>query len=95
MALFLANAYARGSLRARPKRCSDKAQFTESNNPDPLRMYITIRLIRLKAAHVPPVIFGSSSVVRIHFNSHPASQKNLRWNLDHVKNTVILELKTV
>ena len=27
MALFLANAYARGSLRARPKRCSDKAQF--------------------------------------------------------------------
>ena len=42
MALFLANAYARGSLRARPKRCSDKAQFTESNNPAPLRMCITI-----------------------------------------------------
>ena len=43
MALFLANAYARGSLCARPKRCSDKVQFTESNNPDPLRMYITIQ----------------------------------------------------
>ena len=49
MALFLANGYVRGSLRVRPERCFDKAQFTES------------RLVRVKVLNVPPVIFGSAS----------------------------------
>ena len=77
MALFLANGYARGSLRVRPKRCSDKAQFTESNNPTPLRVFITIPSDKSEGSSL------SSCDFRF-FILRPTSRipQNLRWKLD-------------